>query len=341
MSDVRSDEVNASPAAAAATASEPGQRETHACEVTAAILAQLRKELSLTSRRAGMAEVATGTLHNVGNVLNSISVSAGLVTAQLRDSRVGHLSKALGLLREHRQDVASYLTSDPKGKMLPSYLETLAEHFAAEQASMLKEMEDLGRNLEHIKEIVAMQQSYAKMCGVVETLPVSELVEDALRMNLGAFQRHGITIIRQFTPVSPVTVDKHKVLQILINLMRNAKYAMDEAALAEKRLTLTIAPDSQGQVLVSVRDNGIGIAPENLKRIFDHGFTTKRDGHGFGLHSGAQAARELGGRLTAYSDGLGKGALFCLQLPAAHTQPDHPNHNHANPSVPKVAQSRS
>jgi signal transduction histidine kinase len=278
---------------------------------------RLREEVSLLTRQAGMAEVATGTLHNVGNVLTSINVAASVVGNRLRQSRVSNLGKALSLLREHQTDLGFFLSEDPKGKMLPAYLETLADHLSAEQVEMLREMEGLNKNLEHVKEIVAMQQNYAKVCGVLETLPVVDLVQDALRMNLGAFERHGVTVVRDFIDQPVVTVDKHKVLQILVNLLRNAKYAMDELGPQEKRLVVGVKLNEQGRVLISVRDNGIGIAPENLTRIFKHGFTTKRDGHGFGLHSGLQAARELGGKLSASSDGPGKGASFYLELPIA------------------------
>jgi signal transduction histidine kinase len=327
---LRSIYVNKSHTAATDAASTEAAGEAHADAVAAEVVEQLRQELSIASRQASVGEVATGTLHNVGNVLNSISVSADLVATKLRESRVGNLGKALEMLREHRGDLARFLAEDPKGKMLPGYLETLAEHLVTEQAGMARELESLGRHLEHVKEIVAMQQTYAKACGAVETLQVSELVQDALRMNLGAFDRHGIVIMREFAEVEPVTVDRHKVLQILINLMRNAKYAMDEQAPAEKRLTLKIASGGNGHVLVSVSDNGIGISPENLTRIFDHGFTTKRDGHGFGLHSGAFAAKEMGGQLTAHSDGLGKGAVFCLELPVAAHQPANQHDEHHN-----------
>jgi len=286
-------------------------------KVAEAKVESLQKELILTSRHAGMAEVATGVLHNVGNVLNSINVSAMVMGDRLRTSRVSNIGKALDLLREHRADLAGFLTDDPKGKLLPSYLETLADHLAAEQMEMLSEMDGLAKNIEHIKEIVAMQQNYARLCGVTEILPLAELVEDAIRMNLGAFDRHSITMTREFDDVPPVSVDKHKVLQILVNLLRNAKYALDELAPPEKRLALRIAHDGERCVVICVIDNGVGIAPENLTRIFAHGFTTRRDGHGFGLHSGALAAREMGGKLTAHSDGVGKGATFCLQLPIA------------------------
>ncbi len=293
----------------------------------------LREQLALARRQASMAEVATGALHNVGNVLNSVSVAASLVDDRLRQSRVNNLGKALALLHEHRGDLASFLAEDPKGKMLPSYLETLAEHLVAEHADLLREMETLNKNVDHIKEIVAVQQSYARQCGVTETLDAAELVQDAIRMNLGAFERHGITIVREFAPVPPVTVDKHKVLQILINLMRNAKYAMDEAPEMEKRLTIGLSCRTNGRVAITITDNGIGIAPENLGRIFEHGFTTKRDGHGFGLHSGAVAAREMGGQLTVTSEGLGKGATFCLELPIAPHPPQSHEPHHSQPSA--------
>ena len=66
---------------------------------------------------------------------------------------------------------------------------------------------------------------------------------------------------------------------------------------------------------ISYIDNGIGIPADNLTRIFGHGFTTRKEGHGFGLHSGALAAKELGGALTVESDGPGKGATFTLEFP--------------------------
>jgi PAS domain S-box-containing protein len=285
-------------------------------------LEKLHNQLMLASRQAGMAEVATGVLHNVGNVLNSVNVSVNVIENRLRQSRVANLGKALALLREHRGDMADYLANDPKGKMLPGYLETLADHLGAEHAEMLAEMDLLNKNIEHIKEIVAMQQNYAKLCGVTERLQVSELVEDAIRMNLGAFERHGIQIVRDFAPVPPVLVDRHKVLQILVNLMRNAKYAMDELGPAAKRLHVSIGLKDQQRVVVVLADNGVGIAPENLTRIFGHGFTTKRDGHGFGLHSGALAAKEMGGQLTARSGGIGHGATFTLELPVCGSEPE-------------------
>lgn len=276
---------------------------------------RLNEEWITASRRAGMAEVATGVLHNVGNVLNSVNVSAGLVADKLRLSKVPNVAKTAALMLEKNGTLAHFLTEDANGKKLPGYLAKLGEHLVNENTGLLTEMDQLGRNIEHIKEVVAMQQSYAKVSGVYENLPVERLVEDSIAMNYGAFERHGVTVERHYTPGQMARVDKHKVLQILINLLRNAKYALDEVTRPDKVITLVIEPASDG-VEVRVGDNGIGIPEENLDRIFGHGFTTRESGHGFGLHSAANAAREMGGDLTVASAGLGCGALFTLRLPA-------------------------
>ena len=285
----------------------------------------LNKRLLESSRLAGMAEVATGVLHNVGNVLNSVNVSSTLICNQVRGSRTSRLRDVILLLNQNSNNLADFLMNDPKGKIIPSYLTNLAERLLQEQQELLKELELLVKNIEHIKEIVAMQQNYARVSGIIESLSVRNLVEDALQMHSAAMARHGILVIREYQEVPVISMDKHKVLQILVNLIRNAKYAMDTSGRRDKRLTVTIRMNSENLVEISVTDNGIGISQENLTRIFSHGFTTKRDGHGFGLHSGAIAARELGGRLHARIEGPGLGATFVLELPLAASRPAQAN----------------
>ncbi len=282
---------------------------------------RLNQQLIQASRQAGMAEVATGVLHNVGNVLNSVNVTAALLRDRAGKSQIHNLVKATHLLSAHAADPIAFLTHDAKGQRLPAYLIKLGEHLAAEQSAMQQELDSLGRNVEHIKEIVTMQQSYARLSGATENLKPEELVEDALRMNEGALEQHGVKLVRQFQPASPVKVDKHKVLQILINLIRNAKHSMEDSGRADKTLIVEIIVLKSGRVGIRVRDNGLGIAPENLTRIFQHGFTTKKDGHGFGLHSSVNSAREMNGDLTVHSDGPGTGAVFTLELPVAAAVP--------------------
>jgi signal transduction histidine kinase len=278
-------------------------------------LAQAQRSLMLASRQAGMAEVATGVLHNVGNVLNSVNVSATLLRDQVRKSETHALLQAAELLKQKNGDPGAFLASDPQGKLMPEFIIQIAGQLRKEQENTLHELEQLAKNVDHIKDIVAMQQSYARVAGIIEKVSLASLVEDALQINSAALTRHGVKVIRRFEEVPLLMLDKQKVLQILINLIRNAKYALDECTRDEKRLIITIAKTDGECVMVRVEDNGLGIPPENLTRVFSHGFTTRPHGHGFGLHLGALNAREMGGSLSAASEGTGRGATFTLILP--------------------------
>ncbi len=279
-------------------------------------LENLHKQLLDTSRQAGMAEVATSVLHNVGNVLNSVNVSATVVAETVKKSRSASLARVVAMLREHEADLGAFLTADPKGRQVPAFLGTLAEHLGAEQAGLLEELANLQKNIQHIKDVVSMQQSYATVSGTTEIVKPADLVEDALCMNAGSLDRHAVEVVREIAEVPPIEVDKHKVLQVLINFLRNAKHACDASGRTDKRIILRVRL-REDRVLFSVIDNGVGIPAENLARIFNHGFTTKKDGHGFGLHSGANAAKEMGGKVSVHSDGPGCGATFTLELPFA------------------------
>ena len=281
-------------------------------------LEKAHNELVDVSRRAGMAEIATNVLHNVGNVLNSVNISTGLIVESVKKSRASSLARVVALLQEHAHDLGTFITTDARGKHLPAHLAQLSEHLIADQAATVSELDSLRHNVEHIKEIVAMQQRYAMFGGVKEVINVIELVEDSLRMNEGAFRSHGVEVTREFGEVPPLNAEKHKILQILVNVLRNAKYACEESGRPDKKMTVRVC-NGDGGIKISVIDNGVGIPPENLERIFNHGFTTRQGGHGFGLHSGALAAKEMGGSLNVQSDGIGQGATFTLELPAEPT----------------------
>lgn len=275
------------------------------------------QQLVQLSRQAGMAEIATGVLHNVGNVLNSVNVSVTLLQSRGQRSHSKRLMRILELLSSHSQDLAGFLSQDPTGRKIPEYLNQLNAALPSAELQDQKELESLVKNVEHIKDIVGMQQSYARIAGYAEKVSPAELIEDALRLSSDGLARRQIEVAREYSPGLPVlTVDKHKVLQILVNLVRNAQHACEESGRPDKKLTISLDGSDQ-QLRIIVADNGIGIAPENLNRIFTLGFSTRKNGHGFGLHSGALAAQELGGSLNAQSAGPGAGATFTLELPVS------------------------
>ncbi len=280
-------------------------------------LRQTQSQLVATARQAGMAEIATNVLHNVGNVLNGVNVSAGLVSTQLRNSKVNGLTRAVALMDEHADDLGGFLTHDARGQLLPGYLRELALALKGEHEVMAEELDALGKSIDHIKDVIATQQSYAGTSRHLEPLKFGDLVGDALRMNAGALTRHKVGVINNIPELPLMLLDKNRLLLILVNLISNAKQAMHDASESTPCITLDAALVDGPILRVTVADDGEGIAPENLTRVFAHGFTTRKTGHGFGLHSCVLAAQEMGGTLTVYSDGVGRGACFTLDIPVA------------------------
>jgi len=318
---------------------EDAEQARKVMEQALAELRSTQQQLVEASRKAGMSEVATDVLHNVGNVLNSVNVSAGLVNEKIRASKVPGLARATALMSEHADDLGTFITQDERGKQLPGYLTKLAEHLAGEQTDVLDELRHLTENIEHIKNIVSMQQSLTGVSGVMEPVRIDDLLDDLLKMEAASFDHRGVKVVREYDELPVATIDKHKLTLILVNLLKNAKDALTEDQGPDKRLTVRLRwvpraaclpvcavatdptaladkpPVALDHVQIEVADNAVGILPENLTKIFAHGFTTKEGGHGFGLHGSALAAKELGGSLTAHSNGLGQGATFTLELP--------------------------
>ena len=277
----------------------------------------LHSQLVVASRQAGMAEVATGVLHNVGNVLTSVNLIVHDVQDRLKTTRLTHLQRVVDVLQREKPRLGEFLTGDSAGRQLPDFLDKLNAHLAAENKQLLGDVEGLVRHFEHIREIIVTQQGSAQLFGVMETLSPAQLFEDALRLSAESIERHGIALERNFEEVGTVKADRHKVLQILVNLLKNAKDALQSVQRPDRRVRVRVHREGPRTIALSVADNGPGIAPENLRRIFQHGFTTKPTGHGFGLHSSVLAAREMGGDLTAASEGPGRGSTFTLTLPFA------------------------
>jgi signal transduction histidine kinase len=275
----------------------------------------LQSQLRDASRDAGMAEVATGVLHSVGNVLNSLGVSASLMQSELRDSRVGNVQKVATLLKEQGSEAGRFLESDARGQQMPAYLVQLGENLLTENMRLQTEAAAIAAHVGHIRNIVAAQQTYARRGGVTEAIDLAELLDSAVAIHFA--EMADVSVRREYESVAPLTLDRHKLIQILGNLLSNARHALKDLADGPRQLTLRVRRENSDTVVVEVQDSGVGIAPEVLQRLFEFGFTTKRDGHGFGLHTSAILAKELAGDLSASSDGPGHGARFALRLPSS------------------------
>lgn len=276
----------------------------------------LNKRLVESSRQAGMAEVATGVLHNVGNVLNSVNVSTNVLADKLRLSKVQNLGKAIELIRDNQTRLGDFLCSDERGKQLPAYLSRLSEYMTREHESMLGEIQTLTKSVDHIKQIVAAQQSYAKVTTANAHFDITSAMEDALNINSHKLIKSHVLVEKNYALTKPVFADRHLVMQILINLISNAEQAMRSTPENRRTLRVSVVEAATGdKAMVSVQDSGCGIEAETTTRIFQFGFTTRPEGHGFGLHASANAAKQMRGSLVAHSDGKGAGAVFTLELP--------------------------
>jgi C4-dicarboxylate-specific signal transduction histidine kinase len=206
------------------------------------------------------------------------------------------------------------LASDPVGRKIPEYLRKLAAALTEDKQSIRTEIDQVLEHLEHMKNVIAAQQSYAKVTGVNEVCAIDEIAETALSISEAALRSNRVQVVREFADVPLALLDRHQIVQILVNLISNAKHALEQNDPTNRVLTITIGTEGD-HLRVEVRDNGMGIPHENLAKVFNHGFTTKKTGHGFGLHNSANAAQEMDGRLEAHSEGAGTGARFVLSIP--------------------------
>jgi len=291
-------------------------------EQTQAKLLASTQMVALASRQAGMAEVATGILHNVGNVLNSVNVCSDVARERLEALPLDGVRKVAELLAQ-QPDLGEFFASDPRAPKTVEYLSRLSTRLLDERSNIASELSQLTRHLTHIRAIISRQQAYAKS-GNATRCALPELMEDALLIAGNTHHQGRVDVVKAFAPAPDVLVDRHRVLQILVNLITNALQALKDGDRPDKRLIAHVGVGKSGTVLLAVEDNGVGIAPEHAARLFQHGFTTRADGHGFGLHNSVLTAQELGGSLRFESAGPGLGAIFSLELPVERPDADAP-----------------
>jgi signal transduction histidine kinase len=297
------------------TANEELAKEVTERQEAEAQLRTAQKRLVATAHRAGMADVASEVLHNVGNILNSINIGTTQMSEMVAASKVDALARVIEMLDERREDLGTFLSKDAKGKHIPVFLSEVSVLLQNERDRLAETLDGLSKNVQHIKDTITTQQAYARVSAVEQPTSLEEVIEDALQIEQAGLEQHGVRLVRELETLPPVQINKQKVVQILVNLIKNGKYAAAHSEAVDKVLHIRLYRHGETTLRIEVIDNGMGIAREDLTKIFRHGFTTKTNGHGFGLHSGALAAKEMGGSLRAESSGPGHGATFTLEFP--------------------------
>jgi signal transduction histidine kinase len=286
-------------------------------------LAASRAALVDTAREAGKSEIATGILHNVGNVLNSVNVSTSMLAKKTDELATKDLEALNQIIVDHAEDLSGFMSSDPRGQHFQPFLSALTEQLCSGKDSIADELKSLDTGIDRIRDLVNSQQDYVNRAEVIEICDLSTVIERAIKVSEDVEgHHHDFDVTRDFDDIPRVPIDRYKTLEILVNLIQNARQAIDSHGGDERKLTVRLSAPDEHTVQVEVQDSGIGIAEDSLAKVFDHGFTTKPRGHGFGLHSAANAATEMGGTLTVRSDGVGKGATFIFRLPVRAPQLD-------------------
>lgn len=278
-------------------------------------LEETREELVQNAHKAGMADIATGVLHNVGNVLNSVNTSTSLIKDTIKKSKIDGFIKANKVLREHINDIGKFISEDPKGEKIIRYYLKLEEPLREEREEIVSQSNRLEEKIDLINEVIAAQQTYAGTSVHANQTSLADMIDNALALQAGSIERHGLVVEKDLQATKPIMAQRSKLIHVLVNIFKNAKEAMSENAPEEKKITIKTWEDKKN-VYLSIADHGPGIKPEHLGKIFTQGFTTKKEGHGFGLHSSANYMNEMNGNIKIENREGEKGALFVLSFPA-------------------------
>jgi len=277
-------------------------------------LEEMSQNIVTTSRQAGMSDLATTILHDVGNVLNSLNTSIDFLHEHLATSKMDKLSKAAMKMERAYADGDKFIENEEL-KLLVPYINEVSKHLNKEYSIINDELASIKKNVNHIKNVIQTQQQHAKKSASTEKIQINRVVDEALEFSRTSISSHNITIETNYSNLPVCTIDKHMVLQIITNLISNSVQSLIEKNNNDKKIIMQTKCVNTDKFEISVQDNGVGIVEDNLIKIFSHGFTTKKTGHGFGLHGCANGAKSLGGTLRVHSDGADQGALFTLELP--------------------------
>jgi PAS domain S-box-containing protein len=281
---------------------------------------RLNTALNTASRLGGMAEVAIGVLHNVGNAINSVNVSTSLVGEKLQSKPMKLWARGIELLSAHKDDLVRFLTDDPAGKALVQALPGLAASIAREQQEMIAEIDGVRHHLGQVMQTIQLREEYARVTSVVEKCSLDQVIDEALSFVIERCRELGVQVKTEVDEMLDLIQDRNQIVQILANLLRNAVDALADADRPEKQIAVVGHRCGEQRFRIEVSDNGGGIPEADQPGIFRYGFTTKRGGHGFSLHNASTVAHAMGGALTFSSAGSGRGSVFCLELPLQRGQ---------------------
>lgn len=277
-------------------------------------LSQARQELLDQSYKAGIAEMASGVLHNLRNQLSPLTMRTGRLRKLLGARTEGNVGRAL-------DELAADETLSERSAKLARYLKLSASRATRDGEEALEEMDAVVRQLARVEDVLGEQDRFSRAKRVNEPVRLSDIVARAISLMPEA-ENSGIevTVDPGVDPVMPFRADRFVLTQIVNNLLINSAEAIRVGGADAGRIDIAASvcrsADGGQEVTLEVRDNGIGIGEDIMDRIFERGFTTKGGGKGgFGLHWCANTIGTLNGRIYAESRGKGRGASMHVVVP--------------------------
>ncbi|MGL1902584.1 MAG: PAS domain-containing sensor histidine kinase [Fibrobacterales bacterium] len=261
---------------------------------------------------AGKAEVATSVLHNVGNLLNTLIFSYESMNDIHEGSTAQKLIDASNLLREHEDNLMDFVVNNPKGETLLKYFIALSDECGNERDSMDYHLGRMLDKITAIRDVIRSQQEFATAPVENQEIDPRTVVSDTIEMIGGSLQQYSIQVIQDYHSHKTFVAQKSKVQHILVNLLKNAKEELMFNPFGDRVIVITVGGDAQ-HLSISVSNNGRKIREDLLGKIFSHGFTTKDNGHGFGLHSCANYMTEMGGSISVKNN-ESRGVCFTMEF---------------------------
>jgi|GEM_PF-1612230 len=279
-------------------------------------LREAQAKLVESARAAGVAEVAINVLHNIGNVLNSVNVINQTNFEIIKTSKMTAVQKTAELMMDNIDQIGDYLSKDPRGKRIPELFIKLGNVLKEENHALEENTSRMLNSISMMTNIISTQQKYAKTDLLQEDIQLSIILDETINTQANLIEDHHVQLNRHYREVPDIYAEKAKVYQILNNLLMNAIQALKANDESNRIIELDIFPEDTN-IVFEISDNGVGIPEEQLTQIFHHGFTTKKSGHGFGLHSCANLMAEMHGEIYVDSQGPGNGACFKVVFPSA------------------------
>lgn len=278
-------------------------------------LDQSRRKLTEAAHQAGMAELAGEILHNIGNAANSLNCSVAKLETRISESKINGLNRSVTLLRENSKNLEHFFLKDPRGPRLVQYLLDVNDAIQAERAENQGEIDRIRNTAHHISEIIHAQQAFAKRTDFRQEIDLQSLISQAVAINQQLIQSMGVRLVKNVPDLPELMLNRNKITQILVNMIRNGLQAMQDRSPDQRLLKIHCRLLDQRDLEIEVSDTGIGFDEHTQAKLFTHGFSTKTTGNGLGLHYCANAMREIGGSISASSPGPGLGATFRIVVP--------------------------